>query len=280
MVVTLTRGDLYRRRMASAAPLSDGSHQHPQASFSSVAAGGWGWAARRCPREDQRTSVPPGTVLLMTPPSHPSRMILFDADGVLVDSHAGYASVWDRWARYHHLDPVAVLAATHARRPIDTIAEVAPHLDPVLEYARLAEHVDEMPEAFPVFPDAAALLARIPSRQWAVVTSGDATRVRARMTAGALPLPTVLVDWASVQRGKPDPEGYLLAASQLGADPRDCLVVEDAPAGVRAARSAGMQVIALTTSHSPTEMREADHVVSSLTEAQPQLLSWVTGPSQ
>lgn len=115
------------------------------------------------------------------PSSSSRRVVLFDADGVLVDSHHGYRSVGDRWSALHGLDPVAVLAATPARRPVDTIAEVAPHLDPDEEHARLVELVAALPDAFPVFPDAA-------------------------------PLPAVLVDGRSVARGKPDPEGYLLAA--------------------------------------------------------------------
>lgn len=207
-----------------------------------------------------------------------ARAVLFDADGVLVDSHSGYRTIWDRWSQQHGLDPVAVLAATQARRPVDTIAEVAPHLDPVVEHASLVEQVAAMPGAFPVFPDAAALLARLPADRWAVVTSGDAASVRARLTAGALPLPTVLVDGAAVSRGKPDAEGYLLAAEQLGADPGDCLVVEDAPAGVRAARSAGMRVVAVTTSHAAADLSDADVVVASLTQAAPVLADWLHLP--
>ncbi len=225
---------------------------------------------------------PSGTVAAMTPHlPPPRRAVLFDADGVLVDSHAGYASVWDRWSRRHELDPVAVLAATHARRPVDTIAEVAPHLDPRAEHAWLTGLVHDMPEAFPVFADAAPLLAQLPDDWWAVVTSGDARSVRARLTAGGLPLPTVLVDGASVERGKPDPEGYLLAAARLGVEPADCVVVEDAPAGVLAGRAAGMRVVALTTSHPAADLAGAgaDVVVASLAGAAPELLAWTAGRS-
>lgn len=204
-----------------------------------------------------------------------ARAVLFDADGVLVDSHDGYRAVWEGWSRGHGLDPVAVLAATHARRPVDTIAEVAPHLDAVVEYARLVAHVAELAAAFAVYPDAAGLLGRLPAQRWAVVTSGDAASVRARLTAGGLPLPAVLVDGAAVGHGKPDPEGYLLAAAQLGVPPADCLVVEDAPAGIEAGRRAGMTVLALTTSHGPDQLRDADVVVDSLTQAQPHVLTWM-----
>ncbi len=205
--------------------------------------------------------------------------VLFDADGVLVDSHAGYASVWERWSRRHGLDPVVVLAATHARRPVDTVAEVAPHLDPVAEHAWLSALVDETPAAFPVFADAAPLLRRLPADRWAVVTSGDALRVRARLAAGGLPAPAVLVDGASVEHGKPHPEGYLLAAARLGAEPADCVVVEDAPAGVLAGRSAGMRVIGVTTSHPAADLAGAGAhvVVASLGEAAPDVVAWVSG---
>ena len=204
-----------------------------------------------------------------------ARAVLFDADGVLVDSHSGYRAVWDWWSELHGLDPVSVLASTHARRPVDTIAEVAPHLDAVAEYARLVAYVAELADAFAVYPDAGELLARLPAHRWAVVTSGDAASVLARLTAGALPLPTVLIDGSAVSRGKPDPEGYLLAAARLGARPADCLVVEDAPAGIDAGRSAGMTVLALTTSHEPDQLRQADVIVDSLTQAQPHVLAWM-----
>lgn len=219
----------------------------------------------------------PAPPLPLTPSTR--RAVLFDADGVLVDSHAGYANVWERWSHRHGLDPAAVLAATHARRPVDTIAEVAPHLDPVAEHAWLTGLADEAPEAFLVFPDAAPLLAQLPPERWAVVTSGDARSVRARLTAGGLPLPAVLVDGTDVARGKPHPEGYLLAAERLGVEPDDCVVVEDAPAGVRAGRTAGMRVIGLTTSHPAADLvgAGADVAVASLSDATPELLAWVDG---
>lgn len=209
----------------------------------------------------------------------PARAVLFDADGVLVDSHRAYRTVWECWARLHRLDAALVLAATHARRPVDTIAEVAPGLDPVAEHGRLTGFVAELVDGFPLFPGAADLLVEVPAGRWAVVTSGDATRVRARLTAGSAPLPTVLVDGHDVSRGKPDPEGFLTAAARLGSVPVDCLVVEDAPAGVRAAKAAGMAVLALTTSHDAGALAAADLVVASLTLARPHVLAWLDGGS-
>ena len=206
-------------------------------------------------------------------PSGPA--VIFDADGVLVDSHGAYRDVWYRWALLHALDAEAVLAATHGRRPVETVAEVAAHLDAEVEYARLRQYVQEIGDAFPVFPDAAALLAQLPPSRWAIVTSGDAATVRTRLRAGGLPVPCVLVDGHAVGRGKPDPEGFLLAADLLGVSAAQCLVVEDAPAGVQAARSAGMAVLALTTSHDAGDLVAADVVVTSLTEAAPHLVAWI-----
>ncbi|TNM64092.1 HAD-IA family hydrolase [Streptomyces sp. NP160] len=208
-----------------------------------------------------------------TPPP-PARAVLFDADGVLVDSHAGYRRVWDRWSALHGLDPDAVHAATHGRRVLDTLAEVAPHLDAPAEVARLTELVDDDPEAFALYPDARALVEQLHPLRWAVVTSGDDFRVRDRLRAGGAPVPDVVIGGAAVARGKPDPEGYLLAARLLGVAAADCVVVEDAPAGVAAGRAAGMPVIALTTSNPAPALSDADLVVASLAEAGPHLLAW------
>lgn len=205
-----------------------------------------------------------------------SRAVLFDADGVLVDSHAAYRLVWERWSRLRGLDPAAVLQATHARRPIDTIAEVAPHLDADAEHRHLVAHVDEIPDAFPLFPETTSTLEELPPDRWAIVTSGNADRVRARLRAGGAPMPSTLVDGSSVRRSKPHPEGYLLAARQLAVQPGDCLVVEDAPAGIEAGLEAGMTVLAITRSHPGIALRRAHAIVPSLSASRPALRSWMT----
>lgn len=205
------------------------------------------------------------------------RAVLFDADGVLVDSHRGYRTVWERWSLLHGLDAGLVLAATRARRPVDTIADVAPHLDAGREFARLVGFVEALPGAFPVFADAPGLLASLPAGRWGVVTSGDGASVLARLRAGAAPTPAVLVDGAAVVRGKPDPEGYLLGARLVRTVPARCLVVEDAPAGVEAGRAAGMRVVALTTSHPAADLGRAHLVLASLGAAREHLLAWVRG---
>jgi mannitol-1-/sugar-/sorbitol-6-phosphatase len=201
--------------------------------------------------------------------------VLFDVDGVLVDSYAAYRRIWTRWALHRGLDPTTVWSHTHGRRPVDTIAVVAPHLDAEAEYRLVRDFMAEEGDAFPVYPDAAAVLHVLHAEQWGVVTSGRAQTVRQRLHAGGLPDPPILVDSTHVTRGKPHPEGYLRAAELLRTPAERCLVIEDAPAGVEAARTAAMTVIGLTTTHPADQLAHAHHVVSSLTDAKPLIQEWL-----
>ncbi|HYN96789.1 MAG TPA: HAD-IA family hydrolase [Pilimelia sp.] len=202
--------------------------------------------------------------------------VLFDVDGVLVDSSAAYRRVWHRWARHRGLDPALVWAHTHGRRPIDTIALVAPLLDADGEYRLLRDFTAAEGDAFPVYPDALAVLTARRHHRWGVVTSGRAAVVLDRLRAGGLPAPPVLVDSAQVRLGKPHPEGYLRAADLLHTSPRRCLVVEDAPVGVHAARAAGMTVVALTTTHAAADLTAAHHTVATLGDAEPLIARWLS----
>ena len=193
-----------------------------------------------------------------------ARALLFDLDGVLADSTASVESHWRRWARAHALDPEALLRVVHGRRAIDTIREVAPHLDADAELAALVAAEAGDTTGVVAAPGARALLARLPANAWAVVTSGVRAVALARLAASDLPVPHVHVPADEIARGKPDPEGYLTAARKLGVEPWDCVVIEDAPAGIAAARNAGMRCIALTTTHSESEVAQADMVVASL----------------
>ncbi|MEU7613454.1 HAD-IA family hydrolase [Micromonospora sp. NPDC049204] len=204
--------------------------------------------------------------------------VLFDVDGVLVDSYATYRRIWDRWALHHSLDPETVWTHTHGRRPIDTIAVVAPHLDTEAEYQVVRDFMADEGDAFPVYPDAPSVLTAIRDRRWGVVTSGRAPTVRQRLRAGGLPDPPVLVDSTQVALGKPDPEGYLRAADLLRTPPERCLVIEDAPAGIEAARAARMTVIALTTTHSAAQLTGAHHITKTLGDAMPRIESWLSTP--
>ncbi|GAB3836723.1 HAD family hydrolase [Dactylosporangium cerinum] len=128
---------------------------------------------------------------------------------------------------------------------------------------------------FPVYPDAAAVLSLLKDRRWGVVTSGRTPTVLHRLRAGGLPDPPVLVDSSQVRRGKPDPEGYLRAAQLLNVPAPDCMVIEDAPAGVEAARNAGMTVIAVRTTHPDDELAGAHHRADTLSDAIPLITDWL-----
>jgi sugar-phosphatase len=173
----------------------------------------------------------------------PVRGLLFDCDGVLVDSDASVTAAWSRWATHHGLDPVEVVALVHGRRAVDTVA----HLIHVGGRPAALELVNrfEVEDAATVraIPGADALLRALPPSRWAVVTSALSDLAHARITAAGIPFPRVLVTADQVSRGKPDPEGYLRAAELLGLPPEDCVVLEDAVQGVAAARAAGVGAV-------------------------------------
>jgi mannitol-1-/sugar-/sorbitol-6-phosphatase len=189
--------------------------------------------------------------------------VLFDLDGVLVDSTAFVELQWRRWASARGLRPEPFLRVCHGRRALETIRIAAPDLDAEAE-ARFLVPEDE-PEASPLdaLPGAMRLLDALPPQTWAVATSGPRPTATSRLRRAGLPVPTVMVCAEDVTRGKPSPDAYLLAAHELGVSPPDCLVVEDAPAGVQAARAAGMRVVGLTTTHQSDEL-DADACAASL----------------
>ncbi|MGI8458946.1 MAG: HAD-IA family hydrolase [Propionibacteriaceae bacterium] len=169
--------------------------------------------------------------------------ILFDCDGVLVDSDASVVAAWSRWARAHDLDPSYVVGLVHGRRSADTVAALitADRRDAALAMVDQFE-IDDAATTVAV-PGAAELLATLEAERWAVVTSGLFPLATARLAAAGLPVPTVLITADRVRRGKPDPEGYLAGAAGLGVDPGRCVVLEDAPEGVAAARNAGVGAV-------------------------------------
>jgi sugar-phosphatase len=183
--------------------------------------------------------------------------VLFDCDGVLVDSAASVERAWRRWAAQRGLDEDAVLAVAHGRRTEDTLVDLGFTDDLAAEVLRVESAEVADAASVSAFPAAAALLPSLPPEAWAVVTSGTHALVTSRLSAAGLPLPPVLVTAEDVAAGKPDPQGYLEAARRLGRPPADCLVIEDAPAGVEAALAAGMRVVALPTTHPADELAAA-----------------------
>jgi mannitol-1-/sugar-/sorbitol-6-phosphatase len=192
--------------------------------------------------------------------------ILFDMDGVLVDSTPAVARAWHRWALANGLDPEAVIDGAHGRRTVETVRAFAPHIDAV-EEARRIESAESMDlDGVAVIPGAAQLLKSLPEGRWGVVTSASRSMATARLQDTGLIVPRVLVSADDVTDGKPHPEPYLKGASALGIAPELCLVFEDSPAGIRAANSAGMRVIALQTTYPPEELRQAVGMVRDFNE--------------
>jgi sugar-phosphatase len=184
--------------------------------------------------------------------------ILFDLDGVLVDSRRCVEGVWRTWAAGKGLDPEPFIRVAHGRRISETIRLVAPDLDAAAEVAVLDRLEEIATDGLRPVPGAGALLRAIPAERWAIVTSGSQRVATLRLGVVGLPVPHVFVTAESVRRGKPGPDGYLTAAARVGVPPAECVVVEDSPPGVAAARAAGMRVIALLTTHQSRDLRHAD----------------------
>ncbi len=180
--------------------------------------------------------------------------ILFDLDGVLIDSSACITRNWAAWAAPHGIEVAAIMAVAHGVRSIETIREVAPHLDAEAEAARLTALEVADTDGVVAMPGAHALLASLPDGAWTIVTSGNRDLAAARLAAVGLPVPAQMVTADDVTQGKPAPEPYLLGAQRLGVAPDRCLVVEDAPAGIQAGRSAGIRVLGVASTHTPEEL--------------------------
>ena len=193
------------------------------------------------------------------------RAVLFDLDGVLVDSEHVVVRTWKRWAARHRLDIPDLVRRAHGRRSIETVREVAPELDAIAE-ARWLEGIESSDaEGLAPLPGAEELFRAIPPDCRAVVTSGGRGLATFRLTSVGFPSPAVLISADDVQRGKPAPDGYLLAAEQLGVPPAECIVIEDTPPGIAAGRAAGATVLAVATTFPIAELDRAHVVVSSLT---------------
>lgn len=191
------------------------------------------------------------------------RAILFDLDGVLVDSTAYIEDQWRRWATAKGLEPEPFLQVCHGRRAVETIRLAAPDLDAEAEVAAFKPEDAGSSLSLAPMEGAARLLGTLPTESWAVATSGPRLIATDRLRQAGLPLPSVLVCAEDVLHGKPSPDVYLIAAAALAVAPRDCIVIEDAPAGIEAARAAGMGVIALATTHRRSEL-DADACAASL----------------
>jgi sugar-phosphatase len=198
-------------------------------------------------------------------PSFRCSAILFDLDGVLLDSTRVVAAQYRRWAVANGLDPDEVMKAAHGVRTIDVIKRVAPHLDAVAETQKIEQREAAAGEVVRM-PGAVELLSSIPKGRWCVVTSGTRFLAVTRMRKFGVPVPEIMVTADDVKNGKPDPEPYLKGAELLRVNPAECVVIEDAPAGIRAARAAGMKVVSLPSTYPQEELHEADVIVSGLSK--------------
>jgi len=210
--------------------------------------------------------------------SLPFRGVLFDMDGVLVDSTGAVARVWAVWALKHGLDPETVVKIAHGRPSISTIRELLPRADHEAEDREVERLEIEDVEGITALPGAAELLCLLPANQYAIVTSATRPLAEVRLRAAGLPVPENLVTARDAKRGKPHPDPYLMGAQLLRVPPVECVVIEDAPSGIRAGKAAGARVVALRTTASDAELQEAgaDWIVDDCAE----LFVETTGPGE
>jgi mannitol-1-/sugar-/sorbitol-6-phosphatase len=183
--------------------------------------------------------------------------LLFDLDGVLADSTPAVARVWTIFANKHGFDPQETVRRAHGRPSIATIQELLPNANHVAENAVLERMEIEDIEDVVALPGAAELLHALPADKWTVVTSCTRALALVRLRAAGLPIPAQMVTSNDIVNGKPSPEPYLQGAELLGLTAADCVVIEDAPAGVRSGKAAGARVIALQTTERDSLLREA-----------------------
>jgi sugar-phosphatase len=183
--------------------------------------------------------------------------LLFDMDGVLINSTPAVARVWRRWAIEHGFSPEEVVTRAHGRPSLTTVREYLPNADHEAENREVERREIEDLEGVIPLPGALDLLASLPDDRWTIVTSCTRPLAEVRIRAAGLPLPKKLITSNDSTQGKPHPEPYLKGASLLGFPAADCIVLEDVPAGVRAGKAAGARVIAFKTTVQEPVLREA-----------------------
>ncbi len=183
--------------------------------------------------------------------------LLFDLDGVLINSTPAVTRVWRRWAVEHGFNPEEVVARAHGRPSLTTVREYLPNSDHEVENREVERREIEDLEGVDPLPGALDLLAGLPPDRWTIVTSCTRPLAEVRIKAARLPLPERLITSNDIRQGKPHAEPYLKAASMLGFPAADCVVFEDVPAGIRSGKDAGAKVIAFRTTAQEPVLREA-----------------------
>jgi mannitol-1-/sugar-/sorbitol-6-phosphatase len=192
--------------------------------------------------------------------------VLFDLDGVLVESREATERVWLDWAARNGIEADELRAAMHGVRSVEVVRALRPELDAVAEADAIERRQAEDLDGLRAIPGAADALGALKEDRVAVVTSATRPLAEARLGAVGIELPAVVVYAGDVARGKPDPEGYRTAAERLRVDPAHALVVEDSPPGIEAGRSAGAATVAVTSTHEAAELGAADVVIGTLEE--------------
>ena len=183
--------------------------------------------------------------------------LLFDMDGVLIDSTPAVARVWTRFALRHGFDPAEVVHRAHGRPSIMTVREYLPNGDHLAENKEIERgEIVDLDGIVPL-PGALKLLTALPRGRWTIVTSCTRRLAEVRLKTSGLPRPEVFVTSSDITNGKPAPDPYLLGAEMLGFVAQDCVVVEDAPAGLRSGKAAGARAIALCTTMPSHELSDA-----------------------
>jgi len=183
--------------------------------------------------------------------------LLFDMDGILINSTPAVARVWRRWAVDHALNPDEVVSRAHGRPSLTTVREYLPNADYEAENREVERREIEDVDGLVPLPGSLELLAALPPDRWTIVTSSTRALAEVRLRVAGLPVPNRLITASDVTHGKPHPEPYLKAAKLLGFPASRCVVLEDVPAGIQSGKAAGARVIAFTTTVPASNLRHA-----------------------
>ena len=192
------------------------------------------------------------------------KAVLFDLDGTLIDSRQSIDIAYKAWCDFHGMDFKEVLNRIHGRRTVDSVKMLLPDKDLQTEINRLEELECASVDGLVELSGAKKLINDLGSNHWAIVTSGSRRLATHRLTHCGMKIPTVFITAEDVVNGKPDPEGYKKAADLLGVSYADCVVFEDAPAGINAARAAGMRSVSFPTTHEVESLKGSTHCVANL----------------
>jgi sugar-phosphatase len=190
--------------------------------------------------------------------------LLFDMDGVLISSIGSVIRCWRRWAELYDIPNAETFEVPHGMRALEIIHSLRPDVDAGEALRDIEDMEIEDTADLKVLPGVKPLLESLPPERWAIVTSSTRRLLLGRLRAAGLPIPERIVSADDVDRGKPDPLPYLCGAELLGLGPAECIVLEDAPAGVSAGMAAGCRVVGVLGTHEPQELNGATWFTPSL----------------